>query len=275
MRGPINLVAPHILVLGSGWVGTYCAQRFREELGARVTVTTTTPEKRERFLDLGLPAFLVDFDKGGSEVPPDELAITVFDILIISVPITRKDDLGTIQRRFKRLVTHLSRLRFKQAVFFGSVGVYPNVDALIHEDTFPDTALDQRLRYGETVLQKAFPDTNILRLGGLFGANRIFAKYFQGKVCTIGSQTANFVHVEDIYHILLALMDKEIVGATYNVVCPENPLKKEVIEASAAKYGFELPSRYDDTDQTAKHVSCQRLLDELHYSFIYPSPIYF
>src|SRR5690606_18375234 len=238
-------------------------------------VSTTTPEKRDRLQDSGFPAFLIDFDQDGSGMPAEELASTVFDLSIVSVPITRKDDMDRIRRRFANLTAFLRKLRFRQAVFFGSVGIYPHEDGLVHEDTYPEERLEQRLLHGERSMRSVNPGFNILRLGGLFGLNRVFAKYFQDKVCATGAQTANFVHVDDIYGVIVRLMESGVSGATYNVVCPEHPLKKDVIEASAAKYGYELPSGYEDTDQTAKRVGSDRIVRELDYAFAYASPLDF
>lgn len=256
-------------------MGSYCAQRFRDEQGAQVWLTTRTPEKCAVFSESGYRAFLVDFDKGGSDVPGSELAEAVFDMMIISVPVTRKDDLEAIRTRFANLAAFVAKLRFKQAVFFGSVGIYPAENALIREDSYPDAQLEQRLLYGEQTLRSVNSGINILRLGGLFGLNRIFAKYFQGKVCATGDQTANFVHVEDIYGVVVRMMETGVAGATYNLVSPEHPLKKDVLVASAAKYGFGLPSGYDDSDKTAKRVSPDRLIQALNYRFIYHSPVDF
>jgi len=199
----------------------------------------------------------------------------LFDLLIVSVPITRKDDMEAIRARFTRLSGFLAGLRFKQAVFFGSVGIYPNEDAIIHENTYPDDRLDPKLILGEQAMRAVFPGFNVLRLGGLFGQERILAKYFQGKVCLIGGQTANFIHVADIFGILLRMMEQGVAGATYNAVCPEHPLKEAVIRASAAQYGFKLPSVFDNTDRTAKRVSPDRLIQALNYRFTYESPLEF
>lgn len=269
------MAGTNILIVGCGWVGTYCAGRFGQELGARVSVTTTTPEKQEAFERAGMPAWLVDFGQEGSGILPEGLAARLFDTVIVSVPITRKDDMEAIRQRFGHLATFMSQLRFKQAFFFGSVGIYPNESAVIHEDTYPDGRLDPKLLFGERAMRGAFPGINVLRLGGLFGQERVMAKYFQNKPCTIGYQTANFIHVEDIYGIIRRMMESGASGAAYSVVCPEHPLKMDVIRASAAKYGFDLPSGFDDADRTAKRVSPARLVEELGYRFVYESPLAF
>jgi len=260
-----------ILIVGCGWVGTYMATELVKS-GHRIWATCTSAEKAGRLAALGLEARVVDFDKG--EVPPG-LGRQAFDLAIISVPITHKDSVETIHRRFAGLVAFLGGLSFRQAFFFGSVGIYPKVSAIIGEDTFLDVELEPKLLSGEQTLRAAYPGLNILRLGGLFGFERVMAKHFVGKVCEIGYQTANVVHVVDIHGIVLAMIAAESRGKTYNVVCPEHPLKKDVIAASAAKYGYGMPAAFSETDHTAKVVSPERLIADLGYRFEYRSPLEF
>lgn len=240
--------------------------------GHRVWATCTSPEKAQRLETFGLVAAVADFDRG--EAWPD-LGQRVFDAAIISVPITHKDDEKTIHHRFERLVTFLEQVSFGQSFFFGSVGIYPKVSATITETTFPDAELAPKLLGGERALRAAYPNLNVLRLGGLFGFERVMAKHFVDKVCEIGYQTANFVHVTDICGVVLAMMAAGVQGKTYNVVCPEHPLKKDVIAASAAKYGYGMPTAFTTADKTAKVVSPEQLMADLGYRFKYRSPLQF
>src|SRR5690606_35634196 len=98
---------------------------------------------------------------------------------------------------------------------------------------------------------------------------------FVGKVCEVGYQPANFVHVEDIYGDIRTMMETKSYAATYNVVCPMQPLKKDVITASARKYGDGLPTGYTTTNHIAEVVSCERLMTDLGYTFVYRSPVLF
>ncbi len=261
----------NILIVGCGWLGTYIATEM-VKAGHRVWATCTSTEKSQRLTQLGLVSAVVDFDRAA---PAPRLAQEAFDIAIISVPITRKDGIDGVDHRFTKLLAFLGRLSFMQAFFFGSVGIYPKVSAVITESTFPDTALDAKLLLGESKLQAAYPNMNVLRLGGLFGFERVMAKYFVNKVCEIGYQPANFVHVVDIHGIVGAMIARESQGKTYNVVCPEHPLKKDVIEASAAKYGYGLPAAFSEVDKTAKVVLPERVITDLEYRFTYPSPLQF
>lgn len=260
-----------ILVVGCGWVGSYIATEMLAA-GHRVWATCRSPDKARHLTQRELISLVADFDRGES-VPRFERE--AFDVAIISVPITRKDHVEGVDQRFTKLLTFLAGMTFRQSFFFGSVGIYPKVSALISEDTFSDNALDEKLLLGESKLRTAYPNLNVLRLGGLFGLDRVVAKHFAGKVCDIGYQTANFVHVVDIYGVIQVMIDKESQGKTYNIVCPQHPFKKDVIEASAARYGYDPPLAYSETDKTAKIVSPGRLLTDLAYQFSYPSPLQF
>lgn len=260
-----------ILIVGCGWVGTHIATEL-VGAGHRVWATCTSSEKAQRLEALGLMAMVADFDR---EEKPTPLAQEVFDVAIISIPIRRKDNAEMVQRRFTRLVDFLGGLSFNQSFFFGSVGIYPKVSATFTESSVPDTELEPKLLSGELALRTAYPNLNVLRLGGLFGFDRVMAKYFAGKVCEIGYQTANSVHVVDVHGIAAAMMAAGSQGKTYNVVCPEHPLKKDVIAASAAKYGYGMPTAFSATDKTAKVVSPARLIADLGYRFTYRSPLEF
>jgi len=260
-----------VLIVGCGWVGTYIATVLIGD-GHRVWATCRSAEKAQRLAAIGLTATVVDFDHGG-EYPV--LGQKEFDVAIISVPIRRKDSAGTVHGRFARLADFLGRFSFNQSFFFGSVGIYPKVSATITETTFPDADLEPKLLSGEIVLRAAYPNLNVLRLGGLFGFERVMAKYFVGKVCEIGYQTANSIHVVDVRHVVMAMVAAGSQGKTYNVVCPEHPLKREVIAVSAAKYGYGMPTAFSDADQTAKVVSPDRLIEDLDYTFVYRSPLAF
>lgn len=266
----------NILIIGCGWVGTFTAANLLKE-GHHVWGTTTSADKCASLRAKGISSVVVDFDSSGEQLfaAPDDLLDRTFDAVIISVPITYKDSMGQVETRFARLLTFLQRLSFEQVFFFGSVGIYPKVSATIIEDTFPDAELEPRLLKGENMLRAEYPKVTVLRLGGLFGLERVMAKHFVDKICEIGYQTANFVHIVDIHGIIKALISQGVQGRTYNVVSPEHPLKKDVIVASAHKYGYGLPAGFSTADRTAKVVSSNRVINELNYQFVYPTPLEF
>ncbi len=118
-------------------------------------------------------------------------------------------------------------------------------------------------------------NTVVYRLGGLFGKNRVFAKYFSERICTTGEQPANFVHIEDVVALLEATTNRTLKHTVYNVVAPLHPKKKDVILASAKKYGYALPLAFEAAETTQKIVSGELLQEELDYQFVLPDPLQF
>ncbi len=118
-------------------------------------------------------------------------------------------------------------------------------------------------------------DTIIYRLGGLFGKNRVFAKYFSERICTTGEQPANFVHIDDVIRLLEAASCNVLKHTVYNVVAPLHPKKKDVILASAKKYGYILPLAFEATNTIQKIVRGELLQEELEYEYVLPDPLQF
>lgn len=258
------------LILGCGWVGEFVAKLWLKE-GHEVWASTTTTEKYHRLMTDGIFAFKQNFDE--QTVPPVDLP-TKFDYILVSVPATNKSSIAELTDRFMQVGNFLSGLDYSKLIFLSSIGIYPDVSQIIDEDSIEESELQTKLLLAEKVIGQ-FARTHIYRLGGLFGQNRIFAKYFQNRLCTTGGQPANFIHLEDVAMIISKGFTKTLKHAVYNVVCPLHPLKKAVIEASAQRYGFALPSGFDDVDSFQKIVNGTRIQNDLNYTFKYKSPVEF
>lgn len=61
----------------------------------------------------------------------------------------------------------------------------------------------------------------------------------------------------------------------YNVVAPLHPKKKDVILASAKKYGYILPLAFEATNTIQKIVRGELLQEELEYEYVLPDPLQF
>lgn len=236
--------------------------------GVEVWVTTTTEMKVERFRNQGLNPVLLNFDT----------AVTLaglprqYDYVLNSVPASSRYTLEEIGNKFCHVRHILEELVFKKHVFLSSVGIYPDSDGFFDENW--SGVLNERLLSAEQEMLQV-ENTIIFRLGGLFGKNRILAKYFSGKVCKIGTQSANFIHLDDVVMLLAKSFSVSAPGGIYNIVAPEHPTKQEVILASAAKYGFDLPLSFEPGMDFQKIVSGRKITECLDYTFKYPSPLYF
>lgn len=255
-----------ILILGCGWVGEEVAKYYISQ-GIEVYATCTSVEKQEYLNSLGCNTTIVNFDNTNSiqEFPKD------FDFVLNSVPASSRNTVEEIELRFATIRDYLTKINFRKHIYLSSIGIYPDLDSTFHEDYNGD--FNERLYIAEQKF--TLSKTSIYRLGGLFGKNRIFAKYFQNRVCTTGDQPANFVHVDDVVNFIVNGFENELRSSIYNIVALEHPSKKEVILASAEKYGFDLPSEFKPQDSFQKIVDGSKICNELDYTYRYSSPLEF
>lgn len=258
------------LIIGCGWVGTIFAEELRR-LNYEVHGTTTSSEKARRMASGGMISYVLDFSQEHS--PLDHILASInFDLIVVSVPAKKKETYTSCSAKFERLSAFLQTLQSNCVIYLSSVGIYPALNKIIHEHTVPADQLDTKLYHAERILSSKLEKLNILRLGGIFGSDRIPGKHFSGKVCNVGNQPANYIHVDDICNILRTLHKQEIRGEILNAVSPAHPLKADIISAMVAKYGFIPPIAFEDTKEEKKIVSSEKLIERLDYTFLYKSP---
>lgn len=257
------------LIIGCGWVGNIFAKELHH-LNYQVHGTTTSSEKAREMASDGIISYVLDFSQ---DSPVDHILCSIsFDLILVSVPAKKIEAFDSCAAKFERLSVFLQTLKSNCLIYLSSVGVYPAANKIIYEDTIPADQLDTKLYHAERVLSSKLRKLNILRLGGIFGFNRIPGKHFSGKICNVGRQPANYIHVRDICNILLTLRKLEIQGEIFNAVSPEHPLKTAIISAMVAKYGFPPPIAFEDTGEQKKIISSERLIERLNYTFLYKSP---
>lgn len=257
-----------ILILGCGWVGEELALNYLHTSN-EVFVTCTTIEKQERLLNMGLQAACVNFDTDNEiENFPKK-----FDNILVSIPAASRIEQIVLEKRFENLVHFLKGISYRKIIYLSSIGIYPDKDGIYDESCTIE--LNTRLGMAERVISVTLPSSIIYRLGGLFGKNRIFAKYFQRRICTTGNQPANFVHLDDVIELIKEGFAANLPDSIYNIVAPAHPLKEEVIKISAEKYGMELPLAFEPVDSFQKVVVADKITQALDYTFKYPTPLNF
>ena len=260
-----------ILILGCGWLAESFAMHMKHQ-GHEVWASTTTSEKYHRLKADGIFSFILDFDY--ENFPAQVDLPTQFDFVLNSIPASQKNSVAILENRFTNIKSFYAHMTWKKQVFLSSIGIYPDKDGVFDESYADATELSSKLLLAEASML-GLDDTIIYRLGGLFGKNRVFAKYFSERICTTGEQPANFVHIDDVIRLLEAASCNALKHTVYNVVAPLHPKKKDVILASAKKYGYALPLAFEAGDVTQKIVSGRLLLEELDYQFVLPDPLQF
>lgn len=245
-------------IIGCGWLGNHIAERLSNQY--EIYATTTTESKIEHLQSKGYHTTLVSFP---NELDPEMTewdAAKKLDAIIISVPFSgiRGAQIPMNDKR-ENLLNFLGD--FKGQLFLtSSTGVYPETEKDFKEDDKPAQEVES-----ESFILDKFPQTNILRLAGLMGDQRLLKNYNISNL----DQLVNHIHYSDICSVVNKMLDNYSESKVYNVVAPIHPNKEEVINAQK-------DLSYEGTRTTVgRTISPNKLIKELDFEFQYPDPRYF
>lgn len=245
-------------IIGYGWLGNHIAERLSNRY--EIFATTTTPSKTEDLNAKGYHATLVSFpNELDPEMKPWEFA-SELDAIIVSVPFSgiRGTQIPMDDKR-QNLLNFLGDYK-GQLFLMSSTGVYPQTEKEFAEDDQPAENVES-----ESFILDKFPQTNILRLAGLMGDERLLKNYNISDLHLL----VNHIHYADICSALEKMLDKQSRSKVYNIVAPIHPNKEEVINAQK-----DLPYISERTT-VGRTISPEKMIVELDFEFQYPDPRYF
>lgn len=245
-------------IIGCGWLGNHLAERLSKTY--EIFATTTTETKLDVLKAKGYHADLVKFpDEINADMKPWKIA-SKLDAIIVAVPFS-----GLRGSRIPMTGKRENLLRFigdfnRQIFYTSSTGVYPDIEKEFSEDDLPAAEVES-----ENFMLEKFPQTNILRLGGLMGGERLLKNYN----ISHPDQLVNHIHYADICSVVEKMLDQKSQAKVYNIVAPIHPNKEEVINAQK-------DLAYEGERRTAgRIISPAKLMEELNFEFQYPDPRYF
>lgn len=239
-------------IIGCGWIGTRIGDFLKEEYKIVVTTRSKVAELQSKDFEVIQADFTL-------ETPFSEI-INSADVLILSANFPKIN----VDFWLKNLITFIGEFN-KPIYLCSSTGIYSDQEGVIDEVS---QNLNPEILNIENQLKSAYPQLNVLRLGGLMGDERYLSKWFMNKPLPKPGAKINYVHFEDIRHIVKRMVDLGISGKTYNVVAPIHPLKCEVYKAQT---GISVPF---DTEYN-RVISSKNLIKEIGYTFVYPNPLEF
>lgn len=245
-------------IIGYGWLGNHIAERLSERY--EIFATTTTPSKAEELNAKGYHATLVSFpNELDPEMKPWEV-VSDLDAIIISVPFSgiRGAQIPMDDKR-QNLLNFLGDYN-GQLFLMSSTGVYPQTEKEFAEDDQPAENVES-----ESFILEQFPQTNILRLAGLMGGERLLKNYNISDLHLL----VNHIHYADICSAVEKMLDKQSRSEVYNLVAPIHPNKEEVINAQK-----DLPYTGERTN-VGRTISPEKMIAELDFEFQYLDPRYF
>lgn len=241
-----------IAIIGCGWVGVRLAKYLKSK-NHHVLVTTTSPEKMAALKEVASEVHLLDFS-----TTQNFDFLNNIDVAVFSMPISRE---GWLQG-FQNL-----DIQFPKTILFSSTGVYPTENRTFTENDTENLRPD--ILRAENIVREKYPQTTILRFGGLMGDERALKNMFRNRQPENPQKKANYIHYEDILPIVELLIHSEKKCETYNVVAPEHPTIAEILHLNNEGTVSE------SNKNTQRIISSEHLIQDFNYTFIHPNPQYF
>lgn len=242
-------------IIGYGWLGSRISRNFTGNF--EMHATTTSPQKLKNIRSEGIQADLAVFNEDEKQFPDPWNIAPELDVIIITVPFSeRRTSKEILQKKLSNLISFIGKFE-KQLFFMSTTSVYPDESGIFKEEMLPSENV-----FTENKIKEAFPQINILRLGGLMGDSRLLKNFNVSDL----SGVVNHIHYEDVSAVILKMIEKDVRGKVYNVVAPLHPLKQEVIAAQNNQYT-------DDMQYNKERIiSSEKLITELDFTFIHPDP---
>ena len=234
-----------VAIIGCGWVGEKLAKYLKNQ-DLHVIATTTSPEKIIPLQNVASEVHLLDFSS-----TIDFSFLEMVDVAIFSMPISR----NAWHQGFEKL-----KIEFPKTMLFSSTGVYPQEDYIFTEDDTNNLRTD--ILTSENLVRKSYPQTNILRFGGLMGGDRSLQNMFKNRTPENPGKLTNYIHYEDILPIVDLFLKSEIQAETYNIVAPQHPSIAEVLNLEVDNTG----------DSKQRVISSEKLIQDFNYTFKHPNP---
>lgn len=228
-----------ISILGCGWMGFPLAKELIRR-GHSVKGSTTTAGKLPVMEASGIRAYLISTDNNCFS--GDIASFLEADILIVTVPPGK----GALDYPgvFASLFPYIQKAAIRKVLFTSSISVYGKTKGHVDETTqpTPDTSSAKAILEVETAFRAHFPETTVLRLGGLTGPGRHPVNSLAGRTnLPEGDAPINLVHLDDCIGIASAVISDGLWGRIYNVVPPFHPSKKDYYDRKAEQFGLPSP----------------------------------
>lgn len=225
--------------------------------------TTTTPQKMEMLLEMGIDPFQISLTENGIFGDLDGF-VRDLNTLIINIPPNLR---GIQKESYTSKIQHLGHAiqnsSLKNLIFISSTSVYGDVPGTVTENTppKPNTESGKQLLAAEGLIRDLTDlNTAIIRFGGLIGPNRHPITHLAGrKDLPNGDERINLIHLDDCIGLIKTILTTNRWNITINGVYPYHPTKKEYYTSEALKKGL-FPPSYSSNPTEKEHKTIENAL---------------
>lgn len=247
-------------IIGCGWLGLHIAKHLAPK--NKIYTTTTSERKKTELVAMGYNSVAIQFwDHKIFQEYRYWKVLNNLDSIIITIPFSKRASIKLLQNQFENISLFIDSFE-KQLFLMSSIGIYPQIQMKISEDTLSEEHLNSSILFIERFITEKFPQANILRLGGLMGGNRIFSNYKSSNL----HQVVNHIHYKDICLIIEKMISKNVHSKIYNVVAPLHPTKQEIIDYQKGI------STINDHQEYGRIILSNLLQKDLNYLYLHPDP---
>ena len=245
-------------IIGLGWLGSHIAKTLSNQY--EIFATTTSESKIDELKSKGYHITLIDFsDETDTSIQPWNI-LPELEAVIITIPFSGiRGAQISMKERQDNLIRFLSNYN-GQMFLMSSTGVYPETEQDYTESDKPSQEVES-----ESFILERFPQTNILRLAGLMGDQRLLKNYNISNL----NQPVNHIHYADICKVVEKMLNNHSQSQVYNLTAPLHPSKEAVINTQKG-----LPYS-GEAFPKGRTISTEKLISELGYEYQYPDPRYF
>ena len=270
-----------IAIVGCGYVGSGIANLWHR-LGDEVTVTTTTPNKKNRLQEIASQVVILT----GNDLDALKQLVADKDVVLLSVGAKQRTP-DTYYRAYLETTTNVVRAiqatgNVRQLIYTSSYGILGKQESEVVDETAipnPNSEYGQILTQTEQILLSV-PEsefkTCILRLSGIYGPGRELIKIFgglSGKTRPgLGDKYTNWVHLDDIVGAIDFAKRQQLQGI-YNLASEQTLTTKEFFERLFSAHnlpGVTWDESQNDPRSYNMKLSSQKIKDA-GYEFIRPN----
>lgn len=248
---PFDHTPPDCAILGLGYLGRPLAQKLYER-GARVRALKRSLTSD----DINLPIELDIADLNRSDVFQTAFwqEWRSYPTWICLLPPSSAEDYAGLLRQW---ITLAEQSGVNHLIFTGSTSVYGDRVRVCDENSAlePQTRNARLIAQAEALLAESrVPHTDVLRLGGLYSAERHPVSKLSGKTQLAGGQKpVNVVHQDIAVEALFQTACRPGGKRIRNIVEPQHPTRAVFYRSEAAKLGLPTPE-FDPEDHSSGKI---------------------
>ncbi|PCE66213.1 NAD(P)H-binding protein [Sediminicola luteus] len=261
-----------IAILGCGWLGLPLAKTLIENKFS-VAGSVSRASRLPLLSEAGILPYQVMLAPDGVHGNISGLLEKAAVLIIAVPPGLRKNPAGSFLQKMEKLLPHIKSAGIKNLLFVSSTSVYGDIPGLVTEatPTQPIRSSAQELRKVEQLLCAHFPNTTLVRMGGLIGPDRQPVRMLSGKTELKGRLwPVNLIHQADAVDLLLHSIEHQLWGRLFNGVYPAHPTKETYYQQQAERLQIP-PPLFDLQDSSqGKQVDTAEVGLLEHFSFQHP-----